>query len=520
MNVRKLLDWRKVLIYTHRWMGIVFGLIFIVWFVSGIAFMYVGMPSLSVRERLGHIPPLDLSAARLSPAEAAAQNEIDAGRFTVEMHYDGRPVYRFGPQKIYADTGDAIGNLSADEAVALIRRWVPEYAATAAYDAYLQDSDQWTLQNAQRQYMPLHRIALGDPAGTVYYVSQQTGEPVMKTDRRARFWGFTSGVLHWTYFTAIRRHSYFWNKLVAWGSIVGAFMCLTGIVAGIWRLGLKRRYRIKGAPSYSPYAGWMWWHHYAGLIFGFLTLTWAFSGALSLTPFQALRGTPMTQEQRRAVSGDRLDIDSITLERLQAVLAAFTPSFIPKELELLQFRGKAYFIGQRPAGSYHFKNEIGSNSERYAPPREHLIVSALAPEQGTFRRFDDETMWKIAKEAMPGLAIQDSAWLNEYDAYYYNQDGLRSLPVLRVRYADASGTWLYLDPQHGTMTKQDRRSRLNRWLYHGFHSLDFPFLYYRRPLWDIVVIGFSIGGIVLSATTLVPAWRRLVRHGRRMRKAL
>ena len=34
----------------------------------------------------------------------------------------------------------------------------------------------------------------------------------------------------------------------------------------------------------------------------------------------------------------------------------------------------------------------------------------------------------------------------------------------------------------------ERASRWNRWLYHGFHSLDFPFLYYKRPLWDIVVI--------------------------------
>lgn len=116
------------------------------------------------------------------------------------------------------------------------------------------------------------------------------------------------------------------------------------------------------------------------------------------------------------------------------------------------------------------------------------------------------------------MPIEDSAWLNEYDSYYYNQDGLRSLPVLRVRYADTQSTWLYLDPQHGTTSKQDRTNRLNRWLYHGFLSLDFPFLYYKRPLWDIVVVFFSIGGIVLSATTLVPAWRRLVRHARRFGK--
>jgi hypothetical protein len=57
-------------------------------------------------------------------------------------------------------------------------------------------------------------------------------------------------------------------------------------------------------------------------------------------------------------------------------------------------------------------------------------------------------------------------------------------------------------------------SRWNRWLYHGFHSLDFPFLYYRRPLWDIVVIVLSIGGIAMSVTSALPAWRRLARHGR------
>jgi len=30
------------------------------------------------------------------------------------------------------------------------------------------------------------------------------------------------------------------------------------------------------------------------------------------------------------------------------------------------------------------------------------------------------------------------------------------LPVLRVKYADPPETWLYLDPQHGTMMRQER----------------------------------------------------------------
>ena len=113
---------------------------------------------------------------------------------------------------------------------------------------------------------------------------------------------------------------------------------------------------------------------------------------------------------------------------------------------------------------------------------------------------------------MPGVAIEDQQWLTEYDAYYYDRDRQLSLPVLRARFLDPQRTWLYLDPRRGAIVrKEERLTRLNRWLYHGFHSLDFPFLYYRRPLWDIVVIVLSIGGIVLSVTTISAAWKRVRR---------
>ena len=106
-------------------------------------------------------------------------------------------------------------------------------------------------------------------------------------------------------------------------------------------------------------------------------------------------------------------------------------------------------------------------------------------------------MFEIAQAAMPGVAVQDAVWLQEYDGYYYDSRGSRPLPVLRVRYADEHGTWLYLDPQRGGIVQRSVSvTRLRRWLYQGFHSLDFPFIYFRRPLWDIVVIVLSIGGTV------------------------
>jgi len=149
------------------------------------------------------------------------------------------------------------------------------------------------------------------------------------------------------------------------------------------------------------------------------------------------------------------------------------------------------------------------------PQLDHRYVSAVHPERGAITTFGREAMTEIAQAAMPGVPVQDSVWIDEYDGYYYDPSGSRTLPVLRVRYADANETWLYLDPARGGIVQRSGRvSRLRRWLYQGLHSLDFPFLYFKRPLWDIVVIVLSIGGTVLSFTTMLPAIRRLRRHGR------
>ncbi|MQA28431.1 MAG: hypothetical protein GEU82_01135 [Luteitalea sp.] len=516
VTIRKLLNWKALLIYLHRWMGIFFGVVFVVWFVSGVAMMYVRMPVLSASERLGHVQPLDLSAARMSPAEAMRAHGLNDDGLQIEMDYDGRPIYRFDRGvKVYADTGELVPALGQVGALELIRRWVPPaFAGSVRYDAYLLDSDQWTLYSEQRSSVPLHRITVSDPAGTVYYVSEKTGEPTMKTDRRGRFWGYISAVLHWTYFTSFRRQTELWQFVIAWGSIAGAVMCVLGMVVGVVRLRVKR-YRLRSGPSHSPYAGWMRWHHYTGLVFGVLSVTWAFSGAMSLgRPFPSMRNQPSTAAQRMAVPGSPLDVESLTLPRLRAGLAVFEKSFAPKALEVHQFRGEPYLIGYRPPAPWSYEKEIGSQEERYEPRQEHLIVSVTAPERGGFERFEDARMWEVANAAMPGASIEDATWLQEYDAYYYDKNGGRPLPVLRVRYTDEAGTWLYLDPSVGTMTKQDRGARWNRWLYHGLHSLDFPFLRDKRPLWDIVVILLSIGGAVLSATTLLPSWRRLLRHAR------
>src|SRR5262245_32820871 len=94
MNVKKLLDWRKALIYSHRWLGIVIGIIFVTWCVSGAVLMYYGMPTLTAGERLMHLSPLDASAIRVTPSEVVRNLKLkDPTRLRISMQGD-RPVYR------------------------------------------------------------------------------------------------------------------------------------------------------------------------------------------------------------------------------------------------------------------------------------------------------------------------------------------------------------------------------------------------------------------------------------------
>ena len=93
----------------------------------------------------------------------------------------------------------------------------------------------------------------------------------------------------------------------------------------------------------------------------------------------------------------------------------------------------------------------------------------------------------------------------------------RPLPVLLVLTNDEVRTRYYVDPKSArVMTTYTSRNWVQRYLYTGLHSLNFPFLYNHRPLWDIVVITFMVGGTALCVTSLVLAWRTM---GRTLKRA-
>jgi hypothetical protein len=131
--------------------------------------------------------------------------------------------------------------------------------------------------------------------------------------------------------------------------------------------------------------------------------------------------------------------------------------------------------------------------------------------------FDQQRVIDIVKSAVPDSNAITIKELSQYDLYYLDRTRQRPLPVLLVLMNDADNTRYYVDPRSArVMTTYSSRNWVNRWLYTGLHSLNFPFLYNNRPLWDIVVITFMVGGTALCVTSLVLAWRTL---GRKLKRA-
>ena len=510
---------QRTLILLHRWLGMAGNLLFVVWFASALVMMYARMPALDPGDRLNRLPPLDLEAIRVAPAQAAAAARLDASEEALQIRLGmagERPIYRLrtgaGWNAVYADTGSPMLQLSEGQATAIAVQFGQQPVGGAAptalgYDRLLNRPDQWTLELPS--LFPLHRIRSGSD---VLYVSDRTAEVVMETTATSRFWGTSGAVFHWLYFTPLRSHSTLWRQLIVWASAAGCVLTLSGLTVGVIRLTQRKR---------SPYSGIMRWHHYSGLVFGAAAFTWVLSGALSMDPFGWHAGRTTSQAQHAAVAGGGMRLDGFDLASIRTALESISESFPAREVEFLTFDGEPLLLAYRPPVAsdddrYRGASYGGGPSEFQATvqPFEHRLVGLGS---GETRRFDSDELLAAATAAMPGAEVVATDDLTEYDAYYGDRRHRRApLPVLRVRFDDPDRTWLYLDPTLGRIVhREQRRSRVDRWLYRGLYRLDFAGFYHRRPLWDIVVIVLLLGGLFSAASSFAPAAKRLRRHGAR-----
>ncbi|MDM0042908.1 PepSY-associated TM helix domain-containing protein [Variovorax dokdonensis] len=492
---------KRWLYLVHRWMGVGLCAFLAMWFLSGMVMMYVGYPKLTESERLAHLPGLGDGAGLLGARQALDLAGVRGALKSLRLSSAraGQPVYLAMlagtggvPDRAFvidARSGSPLGRADAKVAI----------ASAAAFEGALADparvqhlgavqEDAFTHSRALRAHRPLHELRLADRDDTIVYVSSLTGEVVLDASATERHWNYVGAWIHWLYpfrGNVFDRH---WSDIVIWLSLAGVVLCATGTVVGILRWRFARPYR---SGSRSPYPGRMMrWHHISGLLFAGVTLTWIFSGLMSMNPWGVFdAGGPKPSRS--------------ALQQAQPLLPTADDA-APREL----------------LGSGGDVREL-----RWVPVLGRLTVQAWGA-AGRPRILDsrtggpltvDEQALRRAAASMMAADVLHIERQTAYDFYYYAREphtmtggNDRPLPVLRVDFADSNANRVYIDPHTGTVvTQSDRHERAGRWLFALMHSWDWLPLLSRRPAWDLVLLVASIGGVALSLTGIVIAWRRV-----------
>lgn len=491
-------------IVWHRLLALPSCLFFGVWFLSGVVMMYARMPELTEASRLNRLPMLDLSSAKSIPPELP--ESVSAERMTVGM-LNGRPVYRILPKEgrwfaIYADDGSSVGALDAKAAIQSASEFIGKPVSDLSSAGEIADVDQWTVYPSSRVFLPFQIINGNDPQHTKYYVSAATGAVYLVTTLRGRFLAWCGAIPHWWYITALRSHNSMWHWVLIAASGWGVLMCIFGIAAGIMRYSPSKRYRFPG-PRYSsvPHVGMKRWHYILGYGFGFVTFTWILSGLFSMNPGSWSPGPDASLSEIHAFAGAPLSVATFKVtpkegwNRLSQCLPV-------KEMELIMFNGEPYYLGRDTVSNVRLLQAgVDAPSCLSQMPMNQLVAAGRRVGQGA--------------------SVLSVDVLDRYDSYYYDKKFQKPLPIVRVRLSDAKRTWLYINPRTALIqARYTDRSRWERWLYNGLHSLDFPFLIYRRPLWDVIVIVLSIGGFALSITGIVLTLRYFQKWFKKRRQAL
>ncbi len=497
---------RKLLILGHRYLGIVLSLMFVMWFVTGIGMIYSrGMPRLTPQTRLARLEPVNLSAVRMSPAEAVERGNLrrPEGRVTL-LTVDGRPAYRFGPSAtVYADTGDYMTGIDSAGAQRVAAKFLQVPQEKVHFAGELTKPDQWTLTLTQQ--LPLYRMTVDDDAHTEIYVSPETADVVQITTRASRALAWVSAIPHFLYLAPLRMSSQ-WARLMTWLPAAACVLAVLGIVLGIVQFRKKK--------PHIPYSGWMRWHYLSGLVFGVLTLTFAFSGLLSMEPWAWTEDDELDRAVQQAFSSEMENIDTFPAPNAGA-WSGILNGRVAKEIEFARVLDQpSYIVRTTPDKSALVGWPDGGHQPYFISrdPDASRFVVPLSTMTEQKEGIATDALVKRLAAARPGAPIVEQTALTEYDSYYYSRDGQAPLPVVRIKFNDPASTWIYLDPEVAQVVGQaNRRNRIERWLYNGLHTLDFSFLYYNRPAWDGVVIILSLGGTAVSAIGL---WMGLKRVGR------
>jgi hypothetical protein len=463
------------MVLLHRWLGIAFCLLFAMWFATGIVMHFVPFPSLTEAERFAGLAPVKSARVAIGPSDAVRASGLEhAERVRLIARSDG-PVYIVsGPSRsraIRASDGADAAVKSPDLALAAAidhaeRRGLD---ASRASVAGLADYDQWSVPNGYDRHRPLFRVALGDAAGSEVYVSSVTGEIVLDTTRRERWWNLAGSVLHWIYPTILRSNWALWDRVVWTLSLLALIAAALGTVLGIARI------RVGNGRATSPYRGWHALHHVIGLMTTAFVLTWIFSGWLSMDHGRLFSRGQLTEAEA--------DLAAPSPVWSTSSWGPISPS--TREVEWFAFN-RRFYRRDRVGLDRQVLFDAGSGDRpEFLSPRE---IQGFAEHLATGC-------------GMPSLVGTDDDYLAS--------STVSGAPVYRAK---CGGVWFDIDgASGGVLQKLDPSRRAYRWFYSALHTLDIPILLAHPRIRSILIVGLCVLGLLFSLTGIVIGWRRL-RH--------
>jgi uncharacterized iron-regulated membrane protein len=473
----------RLLILVHRYLGIVFGLIVALWCLSGFVMMYVQYPDLSDQEYLSGLRPLETSDCCVANQEVLEQL-ADIDELSIEM-LAGQPAMRVR----YGRDISLLVNLRTGWWFSTI----DQESAMLQADAFLAASgidgetsfvarrmrDQWTVAGYFNAYRPLFHFAGDDDAETHVYVSGVNGQVIQTTTSTERFWNWFGAVTHWIYPTVIRQNTPLWTQVVIWLTIPSLFLIVVGIYLGI------KQYGAQSDGSRSPYKGLNLWHHYSGLIFALVTVTWLFSGLLSMNPWGAFEGDSGSAER------SRLQNSTVSVAQLNNIVTMLGDSELPSatvQIRSVPVDGTLALVATDSSGR-------GTR----------LDATTLRPDPLA------ENAWERVVEMInPDTPVLQAGMIDSADRYYFSHHEEVSFPVYRIEFDDDERTRYYLDPTTAELLqKVDSNRRWNRWLFEGLHRGDFTAWMRQRPIWDLILLPLMIGVTIGAITGVWMAYRRL-----------
>ena len=183
---------KKLVIFVHKWLGVVLALFFLMWFVSGVVLYFVPFPSLTQAERLAALPPLQLPAdcclAAPDAAQRAGLRPTGGGEARLGMLGDA-PVWRMlaaseagaAPRwhTVDARTGAVVPPFSDAQAATVAEA----FSGRRAMGTEWVERDQWTVPQGLDVHRPLVKVLLDGDDGLELYVSPGATEVVRDTRR-------------------------------------------------------------------------------------------------------------------------------------------------------------------------------------------------------------------------------------------------------------------------------------------------------------------------------------------------